>query len=61
MVENGSPNNPAMQAFGKNGVLTGNDVQNVAAYVYHINQEQPPITVAQGGAAPQGTEAKWEK
>lgn len=61
MVENGSPNNPAMQAWGKNGVLTGFDMQNVAAYVYHINQEQPPITPAQGGAAPQGTEAKWEK
>ena len=61
MVENGSPNNPAMQAFGKNGVLTGFDIQNVAAYVYHINQEQPPITPAQGGAAPQGTPANWEK
>jgi len=61
MVENGSKNNPAMQAWGKNGVLTGNDIQNVAAYVYHINQEQPPITPAQGGAAPQGTEAHWEK
>lgn len=61
MVENGSPNNPAMQAFGKNGVLTGFDIQNVAAYIYHINQEQPPITVANGGAAPQGTPANWEK
>lgn len=61
MVENGSPNNPTMQAWGKNGVLTGFDIQNVAAYVYHINQEQPPITQAQGGAAPQGTEAHWEK
>ncbi len=61
VAENGSPNNPAMQAFGKNGVLTGFDIQNVAAYVYHINQEQNPITPAQGGAAPQGTEAHWEK
>ncbi|SEF74997.1 cytochrome c oxidase cbb3-type subunit 3 [Halpernia humi] len=61
MVENGSPNNPTMQAWGKNGVVSGNDIQNVAAYVYHINQEQPPITVAEGGAAPQGTEAHWEK
>ena len=61
MVENGSPNNPAMQAFGKNGVLSGFDIQNVAAYVYHINQEQPPITKEQGGAAPQGTPANWEK
>ena len=61
IVENGSPNNPAMQAFGKNGVLTGFDIQNVAAYVYHINQEQPPITPDKGGAAPQGTPANWEK
>jgi len=59
VVENGSPNNPAMQAFGKNGVLTGKDIQNVAAFVYHINQEQAPITEKEGGAAPQGTEAHW--
>ncbi len=61
MVENGSTNNPTMQAWGKNGVLTGTDIEKVAAYVYHINQEQAPITQAQGGAAPQGTEANWEK
>ncbi|WP_304343189.1 c-type cytochrome [Chryseobacterium koreense] len=61
VVENGSPNNPAMQAWGKNGVLTGFDIQNVAAYVYHINQEVQPITPAQGGAAQQGTVAHWEK
>jgi cytochrome c oxidase cbb3-type subunit 3 len=61
MVENGSPNNPAMQAWGKNGVVSGVDIQNVAAYVYHLNQEKPPITVAEGGAAAQGTEAHWEK
>lgn len=61
MVENGSPNNPTMQAWGKNGIVSGFDMQNVAAYVYHINQEQAPITEAQGGAAPQGTEAHWEK
>ena len=61
MVEDGSVNNPTMQAFGKNGVLTGFDIQNVAAYIYHINQEQKPITPAEGGAAPQGTPAHWEK
>lgn len=61
VVWNGSPNNPAMVAFGKNGQLTGKDIQNVAAYIYHINQEQKPITVAEGGAAPQGTPANWEK
>ena len=38
-----------------------NDIEKVSAYVYHINQEQAPITPAQGGAAPQGTEANWEK
>lgn len=61
VVWNGSPNNPAMVPFGKNGQLTGKDIQNVAAYIYHINQEQKPITVAEGGAAPQGTPANWEK
>ncbi|AZZ59112.1 c-type cytochrome [Riemerella anatipestifer] len=60
MVENGSPNNPAMQAWGKNGVLTGFDIEKVAAYVYHINQEKAPITQSEGGAAPQGEEVKWE-
>ena len=61
IVENGSVNNPTMQAFGKNGVLTGFDIQNVSAYIYHINQEQTPITPDKGGAAPQGTPANWEK
>ncbi|KQT24688.1 cytochrome C [Chryseobacterium sp. Leaf405] len=60
VVENGVTGT-AMQAWGKNGVLTGADIQNVAAYVYHINQEQPPITPAQGGAKPYGDEAHWEK
>ena len=61
MVTNGSKNNPTMQAFGNNGVLTGFDIQNVAAYIYHINRELPPITQDKGGAAPQGTEANWEE
>ncbi len=60
IVENGVTGT-AMQAWGKNGVLTGNDIQNVAAYVYHINQEQSPISVSEGGAPPYGTEAHWEK
>ncbi len=47
-----------MQAWGNNGVLTGFDIEKVAAYIYHINQEQPD---AVGGAAPQGTKANWEK
>ena len=61
MVENGSKNNPTMQGFGKNGVLSGFDIEKVASYIYHINQEQEPITPAKGGAAPQGTPANWEK
>jgi len=60
IVENGVTGT-AMQAWGKNGVLTGKDIEKVAAYVYHINQEQKPITVAEGGAAPYGKEAHWEK
>lgn len=60
MVQNGSENNPTMIGFGKEGKLNGFDIQNVAAYVYSINQEQAPITEKQGGAAPQGTEAVWE-
>jgi cytochrome c oxidase cbb3-type subunit 3 len=58
---NGSPTNPAMRPFGKNGEVSGAEIEKIAAFVYHINQEQPPITTAQGGAAPQGTEAHWEK
>ncbi|AQX11994.1 c-type cytochrome [Elizabethkingia meningoseptica] len=61
MIENGSPNNPAMRAFIKGGELTGKDAEKIAAYIYHINQEIPPITPAQGGAAPQGTVAPWVK
>ncbi len=59
MVQNGS-DNKAMPSLGKNGVINGFDIQNVAAYVYSINQQEAPITVEQGGAAPQGTKANWE-
>ncbi|KQM63064.1 cbb3-type cytochrome c oxidase N-terminal domain-containing protein [Chryseobacterium sp. Leaf201] len=58
---NGSPTNPAMRAFGKNGEVSGAEIEKIAAYVYHINQELPPVTQDKGGAAPQGTEAHWEK
>lgn len=61
MVQNGSKNNPAMQAFGNNGVLNGFDIEKVASYIYHINQEQEPITPEKGGAAPQGEVANWEQ
>lgn len=60
VVENGVAGT-AMQAWGKNGVLTGTDIQNVAAYVYSINQMKKPITVQEGGAPPYGDEAHWEK
>lgn len=61
VVWNGSPNNPTMVAFGANGQISGRDIEKVAAYLYHINQEVEPITTAQGGAAPQGTPANWEQ
>ena len=57
----GSPTNPAMRPMGENGEVSGRDIEKIAAFVYHINQELPPVTPAQGGAAPQGTEANWEK
>ncbi len=60
MLENGSPNNPAMRPMIKEGTITGRDAEKIAAYIYHINQENPPVTVAQGGAAPQGEDVKWE-
>jgi cytochrome c oxidase cbb3-type subunit III len=60
MLENGSPNNPTMRPLIKEGTITGRDAEKIAAYIYHINQEKAPITVAQGGAAPQGEEVKWE-
>ncbi|SDE58863.1 c-type cytochrome [Riemerella columbipharyngis] len=60
IVENGVPGT-AMPAWGKDGMLNGFDIQKVAAYVYHINQEQAPITPEQGGAPAQGEEVTWEK
>ncbi|CAA7197147.1 cbb3-type cytochrome c oxidase N-terminal domain-containing protein [Chryseobacterium potabilaquae] len=60
MLENGSPNNPAMRPFIKEGTITGRDAEKIAAYVYHINQEVAPITPVHGGAAPQGQDIKWE-
>jgi len=61
MLENGSPNNPAMRPFIKEGTITGKDAEKIAAYIYHINQEKSPVTEAQGGAAPQGEIAKWQE
>jgi len=59
MIENGSPNNPSMRAFIKEGEITGRDAEKIAAYIYHINQEIPPLGVDKGGAAPQGDIAPW--
>lgn len=57
----GSPTNPAMRPMGENGEVSGKDIEKIAAFVYHINQEIPDVTPAQGGAAPQGEVVKWEK
>ena len=43
-----------MQAFGQTNQLTGLDIQDVAAYVYELNQVKPVVTEADGGLAPQG-------
>ncbi|WP_312075455.1 cbb3-type cytochrome c oxidase N-terminal domain-containing protein [Chryseobacterium sp.] len=59
MLENGSPNNPTMRPFIKEGTISGRDAEKIAAYVYHINQEKSPVTEKDGGAAPQGETAKW--
>ncbi|MFL9835418.1 cbb3-type cytochrome c oxidase N-terminal domain-containing protein [Chryseobacterium terrae] len=61
MLENGSPNNPTMRPFIKEGTITGKDAEKIASYIYHINQEKSPITEKQGGAAPQGEIAKWQE
>lgn len=60
MLENGSPNNPAMRPMIKEGTITGRDAEKIAAYIYHINQETSPVTPAQGGAAPQGEAVRWK-
>lgn len=62
VIYDGSPNNPAMQAFGQTNQLTGLDVQAVASYVYNLNQVQPIVTKEQGGLEPQGDEiSKWKR
>ncbi|NAW50108.1 c-type cytochrome [Elizabethkingia argentiflava] len=59
MLENGSPNNPTMRPFIKDGTISSRDAEKIAAYVYHINQEIPPVSIDQGGAPPQGEEVRW--
>lgn len=59
MVWSGSPNNPAMQAFGENGLINGRKIEKIAAYVYHLNQEMGEVTKEQGGKAAQGERVDW--
>uniref|UniRef100_UPI0039A5C405 cbb3-type cytochrome c oxidase N-terminal domain-containing protein n=1 Tax=Ornithobacterium rhinotracheale TaxID=28251 RepID=UPI0039A5C405 len=62
VVYDGSPNNPAMQAFGQTKQLTGLDIQDVASYVYYLNQVKPQVIVEEGGLAPQGEEMpQWKR
>lgn len=62
IVYNGSPKNAQMRPFGKKGELTGLAIQDVASYVYFMNQEEPTIGVNEGGAAPQGDLiSQWAK
>ncbi|CAI9428776.1 Cytochrome c oxidase subunit III [Candidatus Ornithobacterium hominis] len=62
VIYDGSPNNPAMQAFGQTKQLTGLDVQDVSSYVYSLNQVQQEVTQADGGLEPQGDEiSKWKR
>ncbi len=57
----GSPTNPSMRPMGQNGEVSGKEIEKIAAYVYHINQELPDVTPAEGGAAPQGNKVVWEE
>lgn len=60
VIYDGSPNNPAMQAFGQTKQLTGLDIQDVASYVYSLNQVEPTVTQEEGGLEPQGDKMdKW--
>ncbi|TDM00523.1 MAG: cytochrome C [Flavobacteriaceae bacterium] len=58
MVWNGSPTNPQMVAFGKSKKIPGRDLEKIAAYVYHINQD---IADAPKGKAAQGKKVVWEE
>ena len=51
-----------MRPFGANNELTGLTIQDVASYVYYLNQEAPEVTTDMGGAAPQGDlVAEWAR
>lgn len=62
IIYNGSPQDPQMRPFGANNELTGLTIQDVASYVYYLNQEAPEVTTDMGGAAPQGDlVAEWAR
>lgn len=62
IIYNGSPKDPQMRPFGAGGELSGLSIQDVASYVYYLNQEAPEVTASEGGAAPQGNKvAKWSR
>lgn len=62
IIYNGSPQDPQMRPFGAQGELTGLTIQDVASYVYYLNQEAPEVTTDMGGAAPQGDlVAEWAR
>ena len=61
MLENGSPNNPTMRPFIKEGTITGRDAEKIAAYIYHINQKLLLSLQHKGGAAPQERRSEMGK
>lgn len=62
IIYNGSPQDPQMRPFGASGELTGLTIQDVASYVYYMNQELPEVNVDMGGAAPQGEKvSEWAR
>lgn len=66
MVKNGSRNNKTMRAFGLSSEGSPAEIhpvkiQDVASYVYYMNQEIEPVTPEEGGAKPQGTIPPWVK
>lgn len=62
IIYNGSPKNAQMRPFGQEGELSGLAIQDVASYVYYLNQEAPQVTPAEGGAEPQGDKVdKWSR
>lgn len=61
MDENGSPNNPAMRAFIKEGVITGKDAEKLQHTFITLIRRYLRLHKHKGGAAPQGEVAPWVK